>query len=309
MEGFFFNDLIAFDLNQLQNPANKWEVLIPNSHEGGPPPGQIPPARTNHTIVSFNDKLFLFGGTNGVQWFNDVWSYDYIANSWTEIDCVGFIPAPREGHASALVNDVMYVFGGRTDEGVDLGDLSAFRISTRRWYSFQNMGPAPSPRSGHSMTAFGKQIIVMAGEPSSAPRDAAELSMSYILDTSKIRYPNDSQPGGRVPEPTTRKTSVDKPGISSGRSSREAQNAGPEQQMRRGPTPSRESMIQGVAPNRPGEFGSNPNLGPGSRLPRASIAQAPAGPPPPGQAPSPGPRGNGAPAGANPRSKTPPKKK
>ncbi|KAJ5163673.1 Kelch-type beta propeller [Penicillium coprophilum] len=293
VEGFFFNDLIAFDLNQLQSPTNKWEVLIPNSHEGGPPPGQIPPARTNHTIVSFNEKLYLFGGTNGVQWFNDVWSYDYISNTWTEIDCVGFIPAPREGHASALVNDVMYVFGGRTDEGVDLGDLSAFRISTRRWYSFQNMGPAPSPRSGHSMTAFGKQIIVMAGEPSSAPRDPAELSMSYILDTSKIRYPNDSQAGGRAPEAAARKTSVDKAGISSGRTSREAQNAGPEQQMRRGPTPSRESMIQGTAANRPGEFGSNPNLGPGSRLPRASIAQAPAGPPPPGQAPSPGPRGNG----------------
>ncbi|KAJ5255659.1 hypothetical protein N7505_010810 [Penicillium chrysogenum] len=307
VEGFFFNDLIAFDLNQLQNPANKWEVLIQNSHEGGPPPGQIPPARTNHTIVSFNEKLFLFGGTNGVQWFNDVWSYDHITNIWTEIDCVGFIPAPREGHASALVNDVMYVFGGRTDEGVDLGDLSAFRISTRRWYSFQNMGPAPSPRSGHSMTAFGKQIIVMAGEPSSAPRDPAELSMSYILDTSKIRYPNDSQPGGRLPDPATRKTSIDKPGISSGRSSREAQNAVPEQQMRRGPTPSRESMMQGTAANRPGEFGPNPNLGPGSRLPRASIAQAPAGPPPPGQAPSPGPRGNAPPAGANPRSKTPTK--
>ncbi|CAG8887884.1 unnamed protein product [Penicillium egyptiacum] len=307
VEGFFFNDLIAFDLNQLQNPANKWEVLISNSHEGGPPPGQIPPARTNHTIVSFNEKLFLFGGTNGVQWFNDVWSYDHITNSWTEIDCVGFIPAPREGHASALVNDVMYVFGGRTDEGVDLGDLSAFRISTRRWYSFQNMGPAPSPRSGHSMTAFGKQIIVMAGEPSSAPRDPAELSMSYILDTSKIRYPNDSQAGGRLAEPATRKTSVDKPGIPSGRSSREAQNAGPEQQMRRGPTPSRESMMQATGTNRPGEFGPSPNLGPGSRLPRASIAQAPAGPPPPGQAPSPGPRGNGPPAGANPRSKTPTK--
>ncbi|QQK41031.1 Cell polarity protein (Tea1), putative [Penicillium digitatum] len=288
VEGFFFNDLIAFDLNQLQNPANKWEVLIPNSHEGGPPPGQIPPARTNHTIVSFNDKLFLFGGTNGVHWFNDVWSYDYIANCWTEIDCVGFIPVPREGHASALVNDVMYVFGGRTDEGVDLGDLSAFRISTRRWYSFQNMGPAPSPRSGHSMTAFGKQIIVMAGEPSSAPRDPAELSMSYILDTSKIRYPNDSQAGGRVPEPATRKTSVDKPSISSGRSSREAQNVGPDQHMRRGPAPSRESLTQGTTASRP-------------------VAQAPAGPPPPGQAPSPGPRGNGPPAGTNPGSKPPTK--
>jgi hypothetical protein len=59
VEGYFFNDLVAFDLNQLQNPNNKWELLIKNSHEGGPQPGQIPPARTNHTIVSFNDKLYL----------------------------------------------------------------------------------------------------------------------------------------------------------------------------------------------------------------------------------------------------------
>lgn len=247
-----------------------------------------------------------FGGTNGVKWFNDVWCFDPRAGSWHELDCVGFIPTPREGHAAALVNDVMYVFGGRTDEGMDLGDLSAFRISSRRWYSFQNMGPAPSPRSGHSMTAFGKQIIVMAGEPSSTPRDPAELSMAYILDTSKIRYPNDSQSGERGQITAGRKMSTEKQGPPSGRTSREAQNPTPEQQVRRGPTPSRESLIQ-VAGSRPGEFGSNPNLGPGSRLPRASIAQAPSGPPPPGQAPSPGPRTNGPQPGGNPRSKTPTK--
>lgn len=61
VEGFFFNDLVAFDLNQLQNPTNKWELLIRNSHDGGPAPGQIPPARTNHTIVSYNDRLYLYG--------------------------------------------------------------------------------------------------------------------------------------------------------------------------------------------------------------------------------------------------------
>ncbi|KAJ5703449.1 hypothetical protein N7493_011838 [Penicillium malachiteum] len=303
VEGFFFNDLIAFDLNQLQNPANKWEVLVQNSHEGGPPEGRIPPARTNHTIVTQNECLYLFGGTNGVKWFNDVWTYDPNAATWTEIDCVGFIPTPREGHASALVGDVMYVFGGRTDEGVDLGDLSAFRISSRRWYSFQNMGPAPSPRSGHSMTAFGKQIIVMAGEPSSAPRDPNELSMAYILDTSKIRYPNDSGPVERSAAPIGRIAQAEKQGPSSGRTSREAQSVTPEHQ-RRGP--SRESLIQPPG-NKPGEYGSNPNLGPGSRLPRASIAQAPSGPPPPGQAPSPGPRANGPQPGMNPRSKTPTK--
>lgn len=126
-------------------------------------------------------------------WFNDVWSYDPRTNSWTQLECIGYIPAAREGHAAALVGDVMYVFGGRTEEGNDLGDLAAFRISSRRWYTFQNMGPSPSPRSGHSMTAFGKHIVVLGGEPSSTPRDPGELSIAYYLDTSKIRYPADSQ--------------------------------------------------------------------------------------------------------------------
>ncbi|KAK5145141.1 hypothetical protein LTR04_001371, partial [Oleoguttula sp. CCFEE 6159] len=193
VEGYFFNDLVAFDLNQLQAASNRWELLVQNSNDGGPPHGQIPPARTNHSMVTWNDKLYLFGGTDGVIWFNDVWSYDPRTNSWAQMECIGYIPAAREGHAAALVNDVMYIFGGRTEEGNDLGDLAAFRISSRRWYTFQNMGPSPSPRSGHSMTAYGKQIIVVAGEPSSAPRDPGELSLAYFLDTSKIRYPNDQQ--------------------------------------------------------------------------------------------------------------------
>jgi len=59
VEGCFMNDLVAFDLNQLENPINSWEWLIPDSNEGGPPPGQIPPARANHSMVMFNDKLYL----------------------------------------------------------------------------------------------------------------------------------------------------------------------------------------------------------------------------------------------------------
>lgn len=249
--------------------------------------------------------FYRFGGTNGVQWFNDVWSYDPRANQWTQLECVGFIPTPREGHAAALVNDVMYIFGGRTDEGLDLGDLAAFRISTRRWYSFQNMGPAPSPRSGHSMTASGKQIIVTGGEPSSAPRDPVELSMAYILDTGKIRYPVEAQNGEKgAAAGGVRKMSSDKtsPMSASGRTSREAQHYTPDSQgPRKGPTsmPSHESMSSSNGGHSPA---------PGSRLPRASIAQAPSGPPPPGQAPTPGPRAAAAAQPAmNPRSKTPTK--
>ncbi|KAK8138310.1 kelch-domain-containing protein [Apiospora sp. TS-2023a] len=192
VEGYFMNDLAAFDLNQLQAPNNRWEVLIENT-DTAPSKGKVPPARTNHSMVTYNDKLYLFGGTNGFQWFNDVWCYDPAVNQWTQLDCIGYIPVPREGHAAALVDDVMYVFGGRTEEGADLGDLAAFRIASRRWYTFQNMGPSPSPRSGHSMTTVGKGIVVVGGEPSSTMTAVNDLSFIYVLDTTKIRYPNDAQ--------------------------------------------------------------------------------------------------------------------
>lgn len=271
MEGYFFNDLVAFDLNALQQATNRWEILIQNTIDGGPPHGQIPPARTNHTMITYGDRLYLFGGTDGVHWFNDVWSYSPQSNSWTQLECIGYIPSPREGHAAALVGDVMYVFGGRTEEGNDLGDLAAFRISSRRWYTFQNMGPSPSPRSGHSMTTVGKQIVVLAGEPSSAPRDPVELGMAYFLDTSKIRYPPDSA------NPTPNNERIQGQGYRRPSGERSTPPIG----QSRGPA-TKEITDRSMAAS--GDRMRSPDSG--SRLPRAQAQlPAPAGPPPqaPGQ--------------------------
>jgi len=53
------NDLAAFDLNQLQMPNNRWEMLLPNTDTTGPGQGKAPPARTNHSIVTYNEKMYL----------------------------------------------------------------------------------------------------------------------------------------------------------------------------------------------------------------------------------------------------------
>lgn len=282
-------------------------------------------------VWSFCTDKHRFGGTNGFQWFNDVWCYDPVPNAWMALDCIGYIPAPREGHAAAIVDDVMYVFGGRTEEGADLGDLAAFRISSRRWYTFQNMGPSPSPRSGHSMTAYNKQIVVLAGEPSTASREAQDLAIVYLLDTSKIRYPNDQQPpapaADRVPGARRPSTSDNKNGMGPTRnlSSRDGSTL-PEPKRLQGP-PGRESVMApgyGRGNGQPGVNGNDQNgvapgsaqpqgapIGapqgpqgaatPGSKLPRASMAQAPPGPPPQQQAPNP--RSNGPIPAANGRGK------
>ncbi|KAK4239167.1 hypothetical protein C8A03DRAFT_43184 [Achaetomium macrosporum] len=280
VEGYFMNDLSAFDLNQLQMPNNRWEMLIPSSDSGAPPQGRIPPARTNHSMVTFNDKLYLFGGTNGFQWFNDVWCYDPLTNLWSQLDCIGYIPSPREGHAAALVDDVMYIFGGRTEEGADLGDLAAFRITSRRWYTFQNMGPSPSPRSGHSMTAVGKTIVVVGGEPSSAATAVNDLALVYCLDTTKIRYPNDS--GANAPR-TRRPSDVTTQNVPRNAPSREGSNGPPDARRQIGaPGPNGLRSPTGESSPQSGQA-----TGP-SRLPRSTGPTGPVGPPPQGQPPKPG---------------------
>ncbi|KAL2757750.1 hypothetical protein ACRALDRAFT_1074662 [Sodiomyces alcalophilus JCM 7366] len=293
VEGYFMNDLAAFDLNKLQLPNNRWEMLLENTETAG----RVPPARTNHSIITFNDKMYLFGGTNGFQWFNDVWCYDPIPNEWTQLDCIGYIPVPREGHTASLVDDVMYIFGGRTEEGADLGDLAAFRITSRRWYTFQNMGPSPSPRSGHSMTTVGKQVVVVGGEPSTAPISAGDLGIVYVLDTTKIRYPNDAQAqqsSQRLPQPRRPSTATDQ-NPARNTPSRE----GSQDSRRPAGGPRVSSALSGY---RGDPMASDMNgvaaAAAQSRLPR-SAASSPAGPPPQGPTPpkpqtSSGPRIRGA---------------
>ncbi|CAK7266367.1 Negative regulator of mitotic exit [Sporothrix epigloea] len=284
VEGYFMNDLAAFDLNQLQMPNNRWEILIPNSDSGGPPQGKVPPARTNHSCVSYNDKLYLFGGTNGFQWFNDVWCYDPATNSWTQQDCIGYIPVEREGHAAALVDDVMYIFGGRTEDGADLGDLAAFRISSRRWYTFQNMGPSPSPRSGHSMTAIGKSIVVLGGEPSSATTTVNDLALVYMLDTNKIRYPNDAQIAAS--QKNTSQQGVRRPSDPPRQLASRDGSQGPAGDRNRNVGPVTSPTNGHRSPNG-SEINSYSPINGSSRLPRAAGPSPPAGPPPQGQPPKP----------------------
>jgi hypothetical protein len=177
----FFDDLISYDLTTLQSPNSHWNFIKPTS--------PTPPARTNHTVITHDDKLYLFGGTDGKNWYNDTWCYDPAFNTWKELNCTGFVPEPCEGHAATIVGDIMYVFGGRSRESQDLGLLSALIIPSQKWFNFQNMGPGPSPRSGHSMTAFDvDKIIVMGGEsPKVSEHDT--INKVFVLDTSKINYP------------------------------------------------------------------------------------------------------------------------
>ncbi|KAG9127384.1 Negative regulator of mitotic exit [Ceratobasidium sp. 392] len=188
VDGEFLNDLWCFDLQSLVRGTSAWEQLTPV------PGNEPPPRRTGHVLVTHENKIYIFGGTDGAFHYNDTWVFDLATRTWTELTCIGFIPVPREGHAAALVGDVMYVFGGRGVDGKDLGDLGSFKIGNQRWYMFQNMGPQPSGRSGHAMATADGRMFVLGGESGDASGGPAaqgkdDALMVHVLDTNLIKYP------------------------------------------------------------------------------------------------------------------------
>lgn len=210
LDDYFFDDLVSYDLTKLRDPSSKWELI-----ESSTP---APPPRTNHSVVTYKDKLYLFGGTDGRLWYSDTWVFDPADHSWIQLDCSGFLPAPCEGHAATIVGDIMYVFGGRSAQGEDLATLSALKLSTRKWFTFQNLGPGPSPRAGHSMTAFsGHNILVMGGESleSDEEYDGNKQSAVFVLDTARITYPIE-KPSSQATDSTTIGKKVAAPALAAG---------------------------------------------------------------------------------------------
>lgn len=185
VDGEFLNDLWSFDLNTLRSQT-QWELCQPAGSEK-------PAPRTGHICVTYGDRIIVFGGTDGQYHYNDTWAYDVNSRRWTELQCIGFIPSPRESHAAAVVDDVIYIFGGRGVDGKDLGDLAAFKMSNQRWYMFQNMGPAPTARSGHAMASMGSRVFVLGGE-SFAPTRGDDHEIVHVLDTKHIKYPDANKP-------------------------------------------------------------------------------------------------------------------
>lgn len=272
IDGEFFNDLWAFDLNSLRTRA-AWELYEPSTPEK-------PAQRTGHAVITFEDRIIIFGGTDGSYHYNDTWSFDLKTRKWTELQCIGFIPSPREGHAAALVDDVIYIFGGRGVDGKDLSDLAAFKISNQRWYMFQNMGPSPSGRSGHRMAAQGTKVWVLGGE-SFAPVKGDEINSFHCLDTRHIRYPDPARgPPPPASVPPGSQNSARKPSLTS-------QNA---------PGPVLQQQLNGIANGRAMSpaMEEDPRRavspsGPGARAtlmkPNGIPAQLQAGTPPPSSSP------------------------
>lgn len=155
-----YNDLYTFDPDPKKN---SW--LLANET------GEAPAPRFNHTANLWNKKMYIFGGWNGKEFFNDTIIYDLEKMIWNKLDTQG-TPPPRMGHASCIVSFNLIIQGGfyfNDDEykknlnnygsylkSCYFNDLKVLDLTKNVWTQLKILGQPPQPRFGHTISFISK---------------------------------------------------------------------------------------------------------------------------------------------------------
>mmetsp|Transcript_6975 Transcript_6975/g.7981 ORF Transcript_6975/g.7981 Transcript_6975/m.7981 type:complete len:365 (-) Transcript_6975:50-1144(-) len=100
-----------------------------------------PPARIGHSQAVINDKIFIFGGRQGIemkeQALDDLWVLDCSGaigtEAWSQVSTGAHKgPGPRSFHKMIAVGTDLYVFGG-CGTGGRLADLYKFDTLQNKW--------------------------------------------------------------------------------------------------------------------------------------------------------------------------------
>lgn len=145
------------DTWQWEGFTEKWSevptMTAPTPREGAAMALHIPSA-----------TVLLFGGWSGSAFESDVWLYDTVAQTWTELS----VPAGPEARAYASLayeptSQRLVLFGGLGDNGY-LGDTWLFDMELLTWTQHAGTEPTPPPRSHAAVaTARGDGRFFLVG--------------------------------------------------------------------------------------------------------------------------------------------------
>lgn len=146
--------------------------------------GEIPVARSGHSVVRAGPRLFLFGGEGPKRRkLNDFHTFDLKSLTWLPLRCTGTRPSARSNHVATLHDDrILYIFGG-TSKSRTLNDLYSFDFETMIWSRIKIKGFHPSPRAGCCGVLCGYKWYI-AGGGSKKKRHAETL----VFDVLKVEW-------------------------------------------------------------------------------------------------------------------------
>lgn len=156
--------------------------------------GESPFMRVGHTCVHVKDdtqhgKLYLIGGANPSECFNDVYILDLNTLSWdklSDIDSSELSQGRYEHACFAASSKYVYVFGG-ADQEKNYNDLVGLNLEKQQMEKIELAGVVqPEARTYHCGVSFRDQLVVFGG--GSSGKTPVNDSNVYIWNPTQKKW-------------------------------------------------------------------------------------------------------------------------
>ncbi|EQC41166.1 hypothetical protein SDRG_01143 [Saprolegnia diclina VS20] len=177
-------------LLQFTLATQKWSVVTTAGTH--PPPGY------GQSMVAIGSKLYLFGGTSGHVYVNDLFIFDQVTATWSCAAATGTKPSPRYKHQAVVSGNDMYIIGGGLyDPPKGPIDMYKFDALSSHWTKVECVGDLPRSRIAHSVvlhtTSSGKATFLMFGGRDETGTRLNELSSLDLATSTWVRLSEDAK--------------------------------------------------------------------------------------------------------------------
>ena len=135
--------------------SNQWELVRFR--------GVLPRARNSHTAVVCTGNLYIFGGWDAGEFYDDMYALHSHCTAWSQIVPISSTkPCGRMGHSSSVYRHSMFVFGGFNHPDT-LQDLWEYNFALSRWEEHISAGSPPQDRYRHSSVVLDDRLVIFGG--------------------------------------------------------------------------------------------------------------------------------------------------
>ncbi|KAJ6240983.1 leucine-zipper-like transcriptional regulator 1 [Anaeramoeba flamelloides] len=147
----YFNDIYSFSFR-----TKNWSKI---NAKGDIPTGR----RWNSSVVDSSGNIWIFGGYQSVDRFNDLFCFNTKTHEWTGPVTTENPPTPRYSHTSVIYDNKMWIFGGYNGQ-IQSNEIFYFNFETNEWSNpLKTYGQKPEERAGHTSVVVGHKMIVFGG--------------------------------------------------------------------------------------------------------------------------------------------------
>jgi N-acetylneuraminic acid mutarotase len=159
-----------------------WQKL--ESTNAGPGP------RYQHAMHynAITNQVFVFGGQDDSQVYNDVWALDLAALTWRQLAVDASVVPPARFSAVMMVDtpaENLYVATGQKQDGSVLGDIWRLDLQTETWEDLSSVaGQGPTARYGAAGGDLDNNLVVTHGFGTTRYDD------TWLFNTSSHQWEN-----------------------------------------------------------------------------------------------------------------------